>query len=160
MGTTRDGGPDQPLRRGRALRGPHATRDEGDDEPAMPQRSERQRERRCYRCGDPWSEEGPAWCADPVDDYLTVTRTRRTGGRVLESVIGHDGDVIAAVWVRDEEVARAEGDGSAGIHRDGRPAFKSAVRLSGPPEIELEEDGLLDLTPPDLGRSSDMGRVL
>jgi len=53
-------------------------------------------------------------------------------------------------------LARAEGDGGAGIHQNGRPAFKSAVRLSGPLETELEEEGLLDLTLPDLGRSTDI----
>jgi hypothetical protein len=103
MGTTRYEGPDhQPAPSRRASTRPHATRDEREDEPATQQRSANLRKRRCRR-SDPWSDDAPTRCADPVDDYLTATRTRRTGRRVLESVIAHDGDVIAAVWVSDED---------------------------------------------------------
>jgi len=31
--------------------------------------------------GERWSDEASPCCADPVDDYLTVTRTRRSGAR-------------------------------------------------------------------------------
>ncbi len=118
---------------------------------------EHRRELRCCRCGEPWSEEAPPCCVDPVDDYLTVTRTRRTG-RVLESVIRHDGEVIAAVWVSDEKVTRSE-DRTAGIHRSRRTTFKSPAGLSGQPEVELDEGASFD-PPPPRSRSTDLVRGL
>jgi hypothetical protein len=63
-------------------------------------------ELRCCRCGDAWTgDDAPPCCMDPVSDYLAVTRERQPSGRILETVRGHDGEVIAATWTGVETLA-------------------------------------------------------
>ena len=61
-------------------------------------------ELRCENCGEVWSEDGPACCADPVDQYMTVRRRRHFAAAgvgpdtVLIEVLNPRGEIVYGYW--------------------------------------------------------------